>query len=177
MKIIHKYLFVSSTMALFAMASCTNEDVVQENKKQNEQKGVTEFAMNMDKDVMETRTKGLYTGDKIDFYWTSGDQLWVKAPDYGLQRSISSNIPANGEAPSAIFMFGSGYGNESYPVRYTGNGDNVKGDEVTIKNSQTQKEPKDGSHIGVDGDCGVDTDKKQNAGNRLYYSFTLKHKR
>ena len=176
MKIIHKYLFVSSTMALFAMASCTNEDVVQENKKQNEQKGVTEFAMNMDKDVMETRTKGLYTGDKIDFYWTSGDQLWVKAPDYGLQRSISSNIPANGEAPSAIFMFGSGYGNESYPVRYTGNGDNVKGDEVTIKNSQTQKEPKDGSHIGVDGDCGVDTAKKQNAGNRLYYSFTLKHK-
>lgn len=176
MKIIHKYLFVSSTMALFAMASCTNEDVVQENKKQNEQKGVTEFAMNMDKDVMETRTKGLYTGDKIDFYWTSGDQLWVKAPDYGLQRSICSNIPANGEAPSAIFMFGSGYGNESYPVRYTGNGDNVKGDEVTIKNSQTQKEPKDGSHIGVDGDCGVDTAKKQNAGNRLYYSFTLKHK-
>lgn len=175
MKIIHKYLFVSSTMALFAMASCTNEDVVQENKKQNEQKGVTEFAMNMDKDVMETRTKGLYTGSAIDFYWTTNDWLWVKAPGIGLKHSTSSNIPSPGEATSAVFSFNEAYNDESYPVRYTGNG-NAKGDEVTIKDSQSQKEPKDGSHIGVDGDCGVDTAKKQNAGNRLYYSFTLKHK-
>ena len=162
-------------MALFAMASCTNEDVVQENKKQNEQKGVTEFAMNMDKDVMETRTKGLYTGSAIDFYWTTNDWLWVKAPGIGLKHSTSSNIPSPGEATSAVFSFNEAYNDESYPVRYTGNG-NAKGDEVTIKDSQTQKEPKDGSHIGVDGDCGVDTAKKQNAGNRLYYSFTLKHK-
>lgn len=174
MKIIHKYLFVSSAMALFAMASCTNEDVVQENKKQNEQKGVTEFAMNMDKDVMETRTKGLYTGSAIDFYWTTNDWLWVNAPGSGLEHSRSSNIPSSGEATSAVFSFNKNYNDESYPVRYTGNG-NAKGDEVTIKDSQTQKEPKDGSHIGVDGDCGVDTAKRQ-AGTRRYYSFTLKHK-
>lgn len=175
MKIIHKYLFVSSAMALFAMASCTNEDVVQENKKQNEQKGVTEFAMNMDKDVMETRTKGLYTGSAIDFYWTTNDWLWVNAPGSGLEHSRSSNIPSPGEATSAVFSFNKNYNDESYPVRYTGNG-NAKGDEVTIKDSQTQKEPKDGSHIGVDGDCGVDTAKKQKTGTRPYYSFTLKHK-
>lgn len=175
MKIIHKYLFVSSAMALFAMASCTNEDVAQENKKQNEQKGVTEFAMNMDKDVMETRTKGLYTGSAIKFYWTTNDWLWVNAPGSGLEHSRSSNIPSPGEATSAVFSFNKNYNDESYPVCYTGNG-NAKGDEVTIKDSQTQKEPKDGSHIGVDGDCGVDTAKKQNTGTRPYYSFTLKHK-
>ena len=175
MKIIHKYLFVSSAMALFAMASCTNEDVVQENKRQNEQKGVTEFAMNMDKDVMETRTKGLYTGSAIDFYWTTNDWLWVNAPGSELEHSRSSNIPSPGETTSAVFSFNKNYNDESYPVRYTGNG-NAKGDEVTIKDSQTQKEPKDGSHIGVDGDCGVDTAKKQKTGTRPYYSFTLKHK-
>lgn len=175
MKIRSKYLFVPSVMALLALASCTNEDVVQENKKQNEQKGVTEFAMTVDKDAMKTRTKGLYTGSAIDFYWTNGDMLWVNAPGSGLEHSISSDIPTTGEATSAKFMFGEAYGAESYPVRYTGNG-NEKGDEVTIKASQNQADPKDGSHIGVDGDCGLDMAKRQKTSTRFYYSFTLKHK-
>ena len=174
MKIRSKYLFVPSVMALLALASCTNEDVVQENKKQNEQKGVTEFAMTVDKDAMKTRTKGLYTGSAIDFYWTNGDMLWVNAPGSGLEHSISSDIPTTGEATSAKFMFGEAYGAESYPVRYTGNG-NEKGDEVTIKASQNQADPKDGSHIGVDGDCGLDMAKRQKTSTRFYYSFTLKH--
>lgn len=172
MKIIHKYLFVSSAMALLALASCTNEDVVQENKKQNEQKGVTEFAMNMD--AMETRTKGLYTGSAIKFYWTNGDMLWVNAPGIGLKHSISSDIPATSEAASARFKFGSAYRDKKYPVRYTGNG-NEKGDEVTIKDLQSQADPMDGSHIGIDGDCGLDT-AIQKTSDRFYYSFTLKHK-
>lgn len=176
MKIRSKYLFVPSVMALLALASCTNEDVVQENKKQNEQKGVTEFAMTVDKDAMKTRTKGLYTGSAIDFYWTNGDMLWVNAPVTGLEHSTSSNIPATGEAASAIFKFGAAYGDEKYPVRYTGNGANVKGDEVTIKDLQSQADPKDGSHIGVDGDCGLDMATRQKTSGRFYYSFNLKHK-
>lgn len=176
MKIRSKYLFVPSVMALLALASCTNEDVVQENKKQNEQKGVTEFAMTVDKDAMKTRTKGLYTGSAIDFYWTNGDMLWVNAPVTGLEHSTSSNIPATGEAASAIFKFGAAYGEEKYPVRYTGNGSNAKGDEVTIKDSQIQADPKDGSHIGIDGDCGLDMATRQKTADRFYYSFNLKHK-
>ena len=176
MKIRSKYLFVPSVMALLALASCTNEDVVQENKKQNEQKGVTEFAMTVDKDAMKTRTKGLYTGSAINFYWTNGDMLWVNAPVTGLVHSTSSNIPATGEAASAIFKFGAAYGDEKYPVRYTGNGANVKGDEVTIRDLQSQADPKDGSHIGVDGDCGLDMATRQKTSGRFYYSFNLKHK-
>lgn len=177
MKQIHS-LAIMATFTLI-MAGCTNDDTAQEyTARQLDTKGLTEFAVADNsvntKAAPATRTAGEYTGASIRFHWTSGDRLWINntAVMPSLKASSKSDIPTTGKAASAKFYFDGAFSNQTYPVRYTGNG-NEQGDKVTIKSEQAQQKPNDGAHIGVDGDCGTAVAQRQSDGS---YKFTLDHK-
>lgn len=165
-----QYLWALPVAALFTLSSCSNDDTVPENKgKQNVvPAGMTEFAV----DDGTTRTMGVYTGSGIDFYWTRGDKLWVNNTAVTPPLVQSSKDDITDKAATAKFYFDGTYNAQSYPVRYTGNGNNV-GDKVTIKSEQKQATPNDGTHIGTDGDCGTATATRGADGK---YHFTLSHK-
>lgn len=161
-------LWALPVLALFTLASCSNEDTAQEsNGKQKETPaGMTEFVA---KEEVSTRTMGEYSGSGVDFYWTQGDKLWINN-DGSLVQSSDEDI--TGKAATAKFSFTGSLNAQSYPVRYTGQGNNA-GDKVTIKSEQEQATPNDGSHIGTDGDYGTATATKGTDGK---YEFTLSHK-
>ena len=165
-----QYLWALPVAALFTLSSCSNDDTVPENKgKQNVvPAGMTEFAV----DDGTTRTMGVYTGSGIDFYWTRGDKLWVNNTAVTPPLVQSSKDDITDKAATAKFYFAGTYNAQSYPVRYTGNGNNV-GDKVTIKSEQKQATPNDGTHVGTDGDCGTATATRGADGK---YHFTLSHK-
>ena len=165
-----QYLWALPVAALFTLSSCSNDDTVPENKgKQNVvPAGMTEFAV----DDGTTRTMGVYTGSGIDFYWTRGDKLWVNNTAVTPPLVQSSKDDITDKAATAKFYFDGTYNAQSYPVRYTGNGNNV-GDKVTIKSEQKQETPNDGTHVGTDGDCGTATATRGADGK---YHFTLSHK-
>ena len=168
MKMKYQNLWALPVLALFTLASCSNEDTAQENngKQKGTPAGMTEFAV---KEEASTRTMGVYSGSGIDFYWTQGDKLWINNAASLIQ---SSDDDITGKAATAKFYFTGTYNEQSYSVRYTGKGNNT-GDKVTIKSEQEQTTPNDGSHIGTDGDCGTATATRKGAGK---YEFTLSHK-
>lgn len=164
------------------LAGCSSDNMTNEatdSQQQPETQGMTEFAV-AEKPVetdnaAQTRTSGEYTGSSVRFYWTSGDQLWINdaAATPPLKVSSRSDIPATGgKTTTAKFWFEGSLSAQSYPVRYTGNG-NTAGDKVTIKAAQAQQSPNDGAHIGTDGDCGTATATRGADGR---YNFTLAHK-
>lgn len=177
----HYQLLVLYVVALFALAGCSNEDITQDKGTQESEDltGMTEFAVKETPAPTSTRTMGIYSGSGIDFYWTSGDKLWINNPTAtpALVESKKDNISkllAEGDGkktPTAKFYFLGTYTAPSYKVRYTGNG-NTMSDKVTIKSVQNQETPNDGSHIGTDGDCGTATATRNGA----RYYFTLSHK-
>lgn len=168
MKIKYQNLWALPVLALFTLASCSNDDTAQENngKQKGTPAGMTEFAV---KEEASTRTMGVYSGSGIDFYWTQGDKLWINNAASLIQ---SSDDDITGKAATAKFYFTGTYNEQSYSVRYTGKGNNT-GDKVTIKSEQEQATPNDGSHIGTDGDCGTAMATRKGAGK---YEFTLSHK-
>ena len=163
----YQNLWALPVLALFTLASCSNDDTAQENngKQKGTPAGMTEFAVR----EATTRTMGVYSGSGIDFYWTQGDKLWINNTSSLVQ---SSDDDITGKAATAKFYFTGTYNASSYPVRYTGKGSNA-GDKVTIKAEQKQATPNDGSHIGTDGDCGTATAIRGADGK---YGFTLSHK-
>lgn len=177
----HYQLLVLYVVALFALAGCSNDDITQDKGTQESEDltGMTEFAVKETPAPISTRTMGIYSGSGIDFYWTSGDKLWINNPTAtpALVESKKDNISkllAEGDGkktPTAKFYFLGTYTAPSYKVRYTGNG-NTMSDKVTIKSVQNQETPNDGSHIGTDGDCGTATATRNGA----RYDFTLSHK-
>ena len=177
----HYQLLVLYVVALFALAGCSNDDITQDKGTQESEDltGMTEFAVKETPAPTSTRTMGIYSGSGIDFYWTSGDKLWINNPTAtpALVESKKDNISkllAEGDGkktPTAKFYFLGTYTAPSYKVRYTGNG-NTMSDKVTIKSVQNQETPNDGSHIGTDGDCGTATATRNGA----RYDFTLSHK-
>ena len=174
-------LLVLHVVALFALAGCSNDDITQDKGTQESEDltGMTEFAVKETPASTSTRTMGIYSGSGIDFYWTSGDKLWINNPTAtpALVESKKDNISkllAEGDGKktaTAKFYFLGTYTAPSYKVRYTGNG-NTMSDKVTIKSVQNQETPNDGSHIGTDGDCGTATATRNGA----RYDFTLSHK-
>ncbi|WP_314722006.1 hypothetical protein [Prevotella nigrescens] len=181
MKMKRYQLLVLHVVALFALAGCSNDDITQDKGTQESEDltGMTEFAVKETPASTSTRTMGIYSGSGIDFYWTSGDKLWINNPTAtpALVESKKDNISkllAEGDGKktaTAKFYFLGTYTAPSYKVRYTGNG-NTMSDKVTIKSVQNQETPNDGSHIGTDGDCGTATATR----NGERYDFTLSHK-
>ena len=114
MKMKYQNLWALPVLALFTLASCSNDDTAQENngKQKGTPAGMTEFAVK----EATTRTMGVYSGSGIDFYWTQGDKLWINNTSSLVQ---SSDDDITGKAATAKFYFTGTYNASSYPVRYT----------------------------------------------------------
>lgn len=170
-----KYLLSALLFSTTMLVGCDSNETAQSGiTPTSATEGMTEFAVadKAQQEAKATRTAGIYTGHSIKFYWTSGDHLWINNAST-LKESNLSTIPnTNGKEETAKFYFDGTYTNESYPVRYTGLGNN-SGDKVTIKSEQTQQQPNDGSHIGADGDCGTAIAHRKSDGS---YQFMLDHK-
>ena len=100
MKMKCQYLWALPVLALFTLASCSNDDTAQENngKQKGTPAGMTEFAVK----EATTRTMGVYSGSGIDFYWTQGDKLWINNTSSLVQ---SSDDDITGKAATAKFYF------------------------------------------------------------------------
>ena len=172
-------LCMLSAIALLSLGSCSYENTMPDSKEisNEETKGMTEFAVENTTSLSKSRTTGIYNGNGISFFWTQGDKLWINAGSSSLVQSEKDDINSSmtslhdTKAPKAKFYFTGTYTANSYPVRYTGNG-NANGDNITIKTEQEQKDPNDARHIGTDGDCG--TAVAVRGGGK--YTFTLSHK-
>ena len=158
-----KSLAVVFGMAL-AFASCANEDVPQNPTDPNEDndKNLTTFVTGG-----ETRTSMDYNSG--NFYWESGDYIYVKDDDGVLQKS--SNAPTSKVASFRYRVPGKFGASASYKVYYLGK--NSNGSLVTISANQTQTTPDNTEHFGTAGDYGTATATGSVGGS--IFSFQLEH--
>ena len=165
-----KYSFASyfKSMALvfgigLALASCANEDIVQNQKGKDDDTNLTSFSTG----DPTTRTSMESNGT---FYWESGDKIWVKDDNGTWQQS--SNAPTEKTASFEFKVPGKFTKSSTYKVYYTGQNGNK--DQVLIAANQSQTEPNTTAHFGASGDCGMADAAWSNAKNG--FAFILDHK-
>lgn len=167
-----KYLFLISQFAAIVLVACAltacGEDVSSIPDGSNPQKGKTEFTTGDPKALSSSGTRTTTDDDRY-FYWTAGDNIWVEKTAGTWVQSTTNNITAT--QASAKFYFDETLSENSYNVRYTGQG-STSAQEVTIAAVQTQKEWSNGEHIAVSGDCGLATATHQG---EHKYKFSMKH--
>ena len=147
-------------------ASCANEDVAQTptNPNEDNDKNLTTFIAG---DETKTRTSMDYTTG--DFFWESGDYIYVKDDNNVWQKS--SNAPTSKVATFKYKVPGKFTASTSYKVYYLGK--NSSGNDVTISSTQTQTSPDNTEHFGTSGDYGTATANKVTG--KQQFSFTLEH--
>lgn len=167
-----KYLFLISQFAAIVLVACAltacGEDVSSIPDGSSPQKGKTEFTTGDPKALSSSGTRTTTDDDRY-FYWTAGDNIWVEKTAGTWVQSTTNNITAT--QASAKFYFDETLSENSYNVRYTGQG-STSAQEVTIAAVQTQKEWSNGEHIAVSGDCGLATATHQG---EHKYKFSMKH--
>lgn len=193
----HHHLLSLATVALLALAGCSNDETAQDTARQGEEDlaGLTEFAM-VEEEIKnegmpgeaavpastpQTRTAGFYTGSQIDFYWKEGDELWLLDPTAtpNLIKSYRSSIKAlmeqhnDNKVARASFWFKGHYNKSEYVVRYTGKGNTV-GDRVTIRTNQETTKFPNNHNLGINGDCASAIARYDATQKR--YLFTLTHR-
>ena len=149
-----------------AFASCANEDVAQNPTKPNEDndKNLTTFVAG---DENKTRTSLDY--NTSDFYWETGDYIYVKDDDGVLRKS--TNAPTSKVAAFKYKVPGKFTAHSSYEVYYLGK--NSSGNSVTISTAQSQTSPDNTEHFGDAGDYGTATATGTLGGKS--FSFELEH--
>ena len=147
-------------------ASCADEDVAQNptNPNEDNDKNFTTFVAG---DETKTRTSMDYNSG--DFYWETGDYIYVKDDDGTLQKS--SNAPTSKVASFKYKVPGKFSAHASYKVYYLGK--NSNGSRVTISTTQTQTKPDNTEHFGTAGDYGTATATK--VPNKQQFAFELEH--
>lgn len=144
----HLLLLVTFCSMTLTLASCSNEEVVQDGtgSESENDKNLTTFIAG---DEPTTRTSMDYNTGA--FYWEADDYIYVKDDDGNWQKS--SNAPTTKVASFKYKVPGKFTQKASYKVYYPGkNGIN---DEVTIPAAQSQSQPNTTDHFGVSGDCGT----------------------
>ena len=147
-------------------ASCANEDVAQSptNPNEDNNKNLTTFVAG---DETKTRTSMDYTTG--DFFWESGDYIYVKDDNNVWQKS--SNAPTSKVATFKYKVPGKFTASTSYKVYYLGK--NSSGSSVTISTAQSQTTPDNTEHFGPVGDYGIATANKITGKNQ--FKFELEH--
>lgn len=143
--------------------ACTNEDVAQNAKNNDEVKGLTTFTTG---EEATTRTSMDNSGA---FYWEAGDKIYVKDDENHWQ--VSSNAPTSKTASFRFKVPGKYTKGNTYEIYYPGK--NGYQDQVTISASQTQTKPNSTAHFGEAGDCGTATASWSATQNG--YAFKLDH--
>lgn len=178
-----KILYLPALLLVLLATACAGEDAGKNAPTTDpDLKGLTAFAIADNADPAGrtvSRTAGAYTGTRLDFYWTAEDKIWVTDDDGQLKQSQGDDIQQRLDethttiTPKAKFLMPGKYGAAAagYKVRYTGK--NGLKDKVTIAATQTQTTPKDASHIGESGDCGIATATYNSSDGS--YRFSLTH--
>ena len=151
---------------VLAFSSCANEDIAQKTPSTSNEndKNLTTFVAG---DEAKTRTSMDYTSG--NFYWETGDKIYVKDDDGTWQ--VSNNAPTSKVASFKFRVPGKFTKGNTYKVYYPGkNGSN---DQVNIPAAQTQTVPNTTEHFGESGDCGTASASWSNAKNG--FAFTLDH--
>lgn len=162
------------------LAGCTADEI--ETDKKTKTPDIPEGATLFESIAQpETRTSvgGYSPGGSLNLLWNIYDIIWVKtssAPT-GWVKGLSQNIPWSKKVASeAIFRLDERLTEESYLVRYTGEGgEGFSYDKVTIPSEQRkigiQNDP---YYFFLSGDCGVAVARKDKLTGR--YKFQLEHK-
>ena len=162
------------------LAGCTADEI--ETDKKTKTPDIPEGATLFESIAQpETRTSvgGYSPGGSLNLLWNIYDIIWVKtssAPT-GWVKGLSQNIPWSKKVASeAIFRLDERLTEESYLVRYTGEGgEGFSYDKVTIPSEQRkigiQNDP---YYFFLRGDCGVAVARKDKLTGR--YKFQLEHK-
>lgn len=162
------------------LAGCTADEI--ETDKKTKTPDIPEGATLFESIAQpETRTSvgGYAPGMSLNLLWNIYDIIWVKtssAPT-GWVKGLSQNIPWSKKVASeAIFRLDERLTEESYLVRYTGEGgEGFSYDKVTIPSEQRkigiQNDP---YYFFIHGDCGVAVARKDKLTGR--YKFQLEHK-
>ena len=159
------YHWVLATLLAVAAVGCSNDDMTTETPTKPEtDKGGTAQATFLAGNE-GTRTSLNY--DNGDFYWETGDKIFVKDDESNFH--ASSNAVTGTKVPHFKFMMPGKYTQSSYVVYYPGK--NGTDNNVTIADAQTQNEPDNTTHFGTSGDCGTGTATLKNG----QYEFKLKH--
>ena len=150
---------------LLLTVGCANDDAVQQKETDNgNDKNLTTFVTGAEP---TSRTSMDYSSG--NFYWESGDHIYVQDDDNVWQRS--SNAPTAKTDHFKFMVPGKFKNNTSYKVYSPGkSGSN---DQVTIPAAQTQTTPNTTTHIGVSGDCGTATANKVTG--KTQFEFALDH--
>ena len=149
-----------------AIASCANEDVVQNptNPNEDNDKNLTTFVAG---DETKTRTSLDYNSS--DFSWEKDDYIYVKDDDGVLRKS--TNAPKSKVAAFKYKVPGKFTAHSSYKVYYLGK--NSSGNSVSISTAQSQTAPDNTEHFGTAGDYGTATATGTLGGKS--FSFELEH--
>ena len=147
-------------------ASCANEDVAQNptNPNEDNDKNLTTFVAGS-----ENKTRTSLDYNTSDFYWETGDYIYVKDDDGVLRKS--TNAPTSKVAAFKYKVPGKFTASSSYKVYYLGK--NSNGSQVTISANQTQTAPDNTAHFGTAGDYGTATANKVTGKNQ--FKFELEH--
>ena len=168
-----KYLFKTQLLSLaafcgivLAFASCANEDVAQNatGTEGDNDKNLTAFVAG---DEATTRTSLDY--DSGNFYWETGDYIYVMDDNGVLQKS--KNAPTSKVASFKYMVPGKFTASSSYKVYYLGK--NSSGNSVTISTNQSQTAPDNTVHFGTAGDYGTATANKVSS--KQQFKFELEH--
>ena len=168
-----KYLFKKQFLSLaafcgivLAFASCANEDVAQNatGTEGDNDKNLTAFVAG---DEATTRTSLDY--DSGNFYWETGDYIYVMDDNGVLQKS--SNAPTSKVASFKYMVPGKFTASSNYKVYYLGK--NSSGNSVTISTTQSQTAPNNTAHFGDAGDYGTATATKVTG--KTQFEFVLAH--
>lgn len=178
-------LFVS----VLLLAGCSDDDRADNKENQESVRDeMTSFVGSMSGDQSMTRTSIASSGEGgLGLKWTWYDDIWIKRSidpkgwikNY-FKEAAGKQLYLDGRWPTrtATFLFKDRLTEESYPVRYTGEG-STSPDKVTIRSEQdlywVNPTASDRSFsIGANGDCGVAVARKDEASGR--YKFQLEHK-
>ena len=192
-----KRLIKASMLSMMAilLASCANEDIAQDKKKENgteAPKGGVVFVTNdtkisakrrfIDEDEFadaKTRTNIKHTpGQGAEAYWTSDDFIWVKKQDGTWAKSTAITLHDGGTSAEFTLPGSKTDYADGCEVRYTGTkayySGTLSASSVFIPYQQSRTVANDFSKAGEWGDCG--SGKAHNTGNPTKFNFTLEHK-
>ena len=183
------------SMMAILLASCANEDIAQDKKKENgteAPKGGVVFVTNdtkisakrrfIDEDEFadaKTRTNIKHTpGQGAEAYWTSDDFIWVKKQDGTWAKSTAITLHDGGASAEFTLPGSKSDYADGCEVRYTGTkayySGTLSASSVFIPYQQSRTVANDFSKAGEWGDCG--SGKAHNTGNPTKFNFTLEHK-
>lgn len=176
MKQIHSYMKFLVAALVLLMASCSNDNVTQNEDNArggNQPSGIATFTGGTTDESSTSsalsRTTIKHTqGSGAIALWSDNDKIWVKDNSGTFRQSAPGTL--NTTKTRGVFTLSAGTYSNGCQVNYVGN--SISGTKVTIATTQSQTAPNNFDHAGASGDCGT----AMASGNGTAFNFALNHK-